>query len=148
MELSLTVPAMLFPAISLLYLSFNARFLALASLIRDLHREWRRSGDKAILDQIRNLSARLQLIRLMQICGASSFILSAISMTFLFFGFSSGGHISFGASLLMLIASVAVLLRENAISVRALALLLEAVPVDHQREASAVAQRFDTKDRG
>ncbi len=128
MELGLTVPALLFPAISLLYLSYNGRFLALASLIRSLHDEWRKSGDEAILGQIHNLQERLHLIRLMQICGAGSFILAALSMTSLFFGLDMSGQMTFGAALLALIASVALLLRENAISVRALELMLQAVP--------------------
>ncbi|MEM7674927.1 MAG: DUF2721 domain-containing protein [Myxococcota bacterium] len=130
MELGLTVPALLFPAISLLYLSYNGRFLTLASLIRTLHREWRTSGDDSILKQIQNLRERLRLIRWMQICGAASFILAAISMTALFFGLELSGRISFGAALMMLIASVGLLLRENAISVRALELLLETLPDD------------------
>ena len=86
MRLGLTVPALLFPAIGLLYLSYNGRFLALAALIRSLHHEWRTSGDDMLLGQIRNLQERLRLIRWMQICGASSFILAATSMTSLFFG--------------------------------------------------------------
>lgn len=130
MELGLTVPALLFPAISLLYLSYNGRFLALASLIRTLHREWRTSGDDTLLEQIQNLRERLQLIRKMQICGASSFILASTSMMGLFFGFERGGQVSFGAALVMLIASVGFLLRENAISVRALELTLQSVPAD------------------
>ena len=37
MEINLTTPALLFPAISLLLLAFTNRFLTLASLFRDLH---------------------------------------------------------------------------------------------------------------
>jgi hypothetical protein len=127
MELSLTVPALLFPAISLLYLSYNGRFLALATLIRTLHKEWVQNGDESIYEQIQNLRERLELIRWMQICGASSFIMAACSMTLLFFDWPAGGHISFGASLILLIASVGFLLKENAISVRALELQLKSV---------------------
>ena len=128
MKLGLTVPALLFPAISLLYLSYNGRFLALASLIRSLYKEWRTSGDELTLGQIQNLRERLRLIRLMQLCGAGSFILAAISMAALFFGLELSGQISFGAALVALIASVALLLRENAISVHALELMLQSVP--------------------
>ncbi len=130
MELGLTVPALLFPAVSLLYLSYNGRFLALASLIRSLCHEWRTSDDDLILGQIQNLRERLRLIRWMQICGAASFMLAATSMTALFFGLEPTGQVSFGAALVMLIASVALLLRENAISVRALELMLQSVPTD------------------
>ena len=127
MDLSLTVPALLFPAISLLYLSYNGRFLALATLIRSLHKEWEKNGDESIYAQIQNLRERLELIRWMQICGATSFIMAACSMTLLFFRCPTGGHLSFGASLILLIGSVGLLLRENAISVRALEMQLKSV---------------------
>jgi hypothetical protein len=128
MDLQLTVPALLFPAISLLYLSYNGRFLALAQLIRDLHAKCEAEGDPAIYGQIRNLRLRLKLIRSMQICGATSFILAASSMTALFYDYLRAGQVLFGASLLMLIASVAYLLYENIISVQALELQLGSLP--------------------
>ena len=40
MELTLTTPALLFPALSLLMLAYTNRFLTLASLIRELHRRY------------------------------------------------------------------------------------------------------------
>jgi hypothetical protein len=99
----------------------------LAQLIRSLHEKWSAHSDRGIYEQIRNLRARLQLIRWMQICGATSFIFAASSMTLLFFKFDDLGHLFFGASLLCLIASVGFLLRENIISVRALELQLGSV---------------------
>jgi hypothetical protein len=148
MKLSLTVPALLFPAISLLYLSYNGRFLALANLIRNLGEQWEENGDEAIYGQIQNLRARLGLIRYMQICGATSFILAASSMTALFFSLPTLGHLLFGASLLFLITSVAFLLRENIISVRALELQLSSLsnPSQHndtnqQKESTATLSK-------
>jgi len=128
MDLQLTVPALLFPAISLLYLSYNGRFLALAQLIRDLHEKWQEEDDDTIYSQIQNLRLRLNFIRWMQISGATSFILAASSMTALFYGYERMGQILFGASLVMLITSVAYLLRENIISVHALELQLGSLP--------------------
>ena len=40
MELSITTPALLFPAISLLLLAYTNRFLALAALMRDLYNRY------------------------------------------------------------------------------------------------------------
>lgn len=125
--LDLAIPALLFPAISLLYLSYNGRFLALAQLVRKLHKEWVNNHDKTILAQIHNLRDRLRLIRWMQIFGASSFIMSAVSMSVIFLGYDVLGKIFFGAALLLLLASVGTLLRENAISVKALELQLKEV---------------------
>ena len=127
MALTLTVPALLFPAISLLYLSYNGRFLALASLIRALAREWEADGDAAVYGQIQNLRQRLRLIRNMQICGAASFLMAAASMGALFLGVRVVGELTFGAALVLLLASVFLLMRENAISVRALELQLSSV---------------------
>src|SRR5690606_1133492 len=47
-DLDLTTPALLFPAISLLLLAYTNRFLALASLIRKLHEDYK-GNPKAIL---------------------------------------------------------------------------------------------------
>ncbi|MGB5813556.1 MAG: DUF2721 domain-containing protein, partial [Polyangiales bacterium] len=124
MDLQLTVPALLFPAISLLYLSYNGRFLALAQLIRSLHEKWQEDGDESIYGQIQSLRRRLKLIRRMQICGAMSFIFAASSMTGLFYGYVQLGQVLFGASLAMLIASVVYLLRETIISADALEIQL------------------------
>ena len=40
MELTLSIPALLFPAISLSMLAYNARYLAIAALIRQLHKQY------------------------------------------------------------------------------------------------------------
>ena len=132
MELGLTVPALLFPAISLLYLSYNGRFLSLAALIRSLHAQWRDTADDAIYGQIENLRRRLRLIRKMPICGAISFILAALSMTALFGQIPILGEMLFAAALLMLIASVGYLLMENVISVHALELQLASVSPEEE----------------
>lgn len=125
MELPIEVPPMIFPAVSLLYLSYNARFLTLAQLIRALHKEWKENGDPAVLEQIASLRMRLRLIVWMQVGGALSFVAAAMSTTCLFFDSTTCGHIAFGASLIFLIASVLVLLLEVLVSTRALSMLLD-----------------------
>ena len=44
MELSLSIPALLFPAISLTMLAYNARYLAIAALIRQLHQKYQETA--------------------------------------------------------------------------------------------------------
>ena len=81
MELTLTTPALLFPAISLLFLSYTNKFLALASLIRSLSREHVRDPDNQVINkQLSNLRRRIQLIKHMQGAGILSFILCVIDM--------------------------------------------------------------------
>ena len=67
MEISLTTPALLFPAISLLLLAYTNRFLALANLIRNLHAKYMSEKDLKIKAQISNLKKRVILIRNMQL---------------------------------------------------------------------------------
>ena len=55
MNLEISTPALLFPAVSLLFLSFTNCFLHLSVLIRELHRDWVRSGEATSLAQIENI---------------------------------------------------------------------------------------------
>jgi len=48
MDLNLTTPALLFPAISLLLLAYTSRFLALAALIRELYARYKKEPDPRI----------------------------------------------------------------------------------------------------
>ena len=74
MAISINIPALLFPAISLLLLAYTNRFLVIAQIIRELHKKYLEHADKAlIIDQIKNLRRRLTLIRDMQILGVLSF---------------------------------------------------------------------------
>jgi len=86
MEITLTTPALLFPAISLLLLAFTNRFLALANLIRQLHANYKTAPDELLFGQIANLRHRINLIRDMQAYGVSSLLLCVVSMFALFLG--------------------------------------------------------------
>ena len=66
-ELSLTTPALLFSAISLIMLAYTNRFLAYAAVIRNLHDKFLKQQDPALIRQIKNLKRRLNLTRWMQI---------------------------------------------------------------------------------
>jgi hypothetical protein len=120
MDLTLTTPALLFPAISLLLLAYTNRFLTLASLIRELHRSYKNNPEEIIIAQISNLRYRMELIRNMQIFGVSSFFGCVLCMLTLFTGLVLISKILFGASLVLLMLSLALSLREVQISVHAL----------------------------
>jgi hypothetical protein len=120
MELGLTTPALLFPAISLLLLAYTNRFLTLANLIRELHKSYKNNPDEIILAQISNLRYRVHLIRDMQVWGIASFFLSSLSMFFLYTGQELVGNVLFGVSLVMLMVSLGISFREIQISVDAL----------------------------
>jgi len=124
MAFSLSTPSLLFPAISLLLLAYTNRFLTLASLIRDLHSEYRRSGNPNIWQQIDNLRARVTLIKYMQAAGAASLLVCVLCMFLLFAGLSVVAKVFFGASLILMMLSLGLSLREIWISVIALNLQL------------------------
>ena len=124
MELSLTTPALLFPAVSLLLLAYTNRFLALASLVRSLHAGYRQHPDPLVLKQIDNLRYRIHLIRNMQAAGVSSLLVCVVCMFVLFFGEAGVGKALFAASLVLMIVSLALSVREIQVSVKALDLHL------------------------
>ncbi|MBX2842729.1 MAG: DUF2721 domain-containing protein [Flammeovirgaceae bacterium] len=124
MEITLTTPALLFPAISLLLLAYTNRFLAVASLIRNLHSQYIEEPNKKIMGQIENLNKRLYLIRNMQGIGISSLFLCVFCMFLLFAGEIVLGKITFAISLLLLMVSLAFSIREIQISANALKIQL------------------------
>ncbi|MEM1405770.1 MAG: DUF2721 domain-containing protein [Bacteroidota bacterium] len=125
MSMTLTTPALLFPAISLLLLAYTNRFLAIATLIRNLHKKYRDNPEHSIIKgQIENLKTRLNLIKNMQIFGISSFFLCVLSMFMLFNDNEQWGNYSFGISMLLLLLSLGISLREIQISTKALNLEL------------------------
>ena len=123
--MTLTTPALLFPAISLLLLAYTNRFLVLAQLIRQPN-----SGNKddmrdMIIRQMSNLRRRLLLIKLMQSFGCFSFILCTLSMFALFIERQMAGQILFGTSLIILSMSLLFSLYEVIISTGAINIELE-----------------------
>jgi len=124
-ELSITTPALMFSAVSLILLAYTNRFLGYAQIIRNLYAEYKKDKDTVLVDQIKNLRKRLYLIRAMQIFGVLSLFLSMASMLFLYLGFDFSGAFSFGGGLICMIASLAISLWEIQISVIALELHLK-----------------------
>lgn len=124
MELTLTTPALLFSAISLLLLAYTNRFLALAQLVRNLHAMYKEKPDRILFGQIQNLRLRISLIRYMQILGIASLLLCVLCMFLIYIGELPLAIIVFGIALLLLIGSLAISIWEIQISVKALNLHL------------------------
>ncbi|MCA6073227.1 DUF2721 domain-containing protein [Fulvivirga sedimenti] len=121
MQINITTPALLFPAISLLLLAYTNRFLAIATLIRNLNKDYHQSPEKRnLVAQINNLKLRLLLIRNMQIFGVVSFFLCVLSMFMLFSENPLIGNYIFGGSLITLLISLGISIYEIQISTRAL----------------------------
>ncbi|MDF2614390.1 MAG: hypothetical protein K0S71_2176 [Clostridia bacterium] len=133
-ELSLTTPALLFPAISLLMLAYTNRFVVLAQLIRDLYTKYKKEPDIVLKDQIKNLQLRLKIIRNMQIFGALSFFFCVMSMFLIYAGSIFIADIVFGLSLILLLGSLGLLVMEVQISIHALNIQLKDFEMDLNHE--------------
>lgn len=121
MELSITTPALLFPAISLMMLAYTNRFLAIANLIRNLHAKYKQAPDeKHIITQIRSLRIRIRLIRSMQAFAVMSFLFCVVCMFAIFRGWTDASFIIFAVSVGSFITSLIMSLVEITMSMRAL----------------------------
>ena len=78
MTLNISDPAILFPGISLLFLAYTNRYLAIANIIRSLNKVINEQYDENRELQIQGLLFRIQLIRYMQLFGILAFISFAI----------------------------------------------------------------------
>jgi hypothetical protein len=123
-QLTLTTPALLFSAISLLLLAYTNRFLAYATVVRNLHARFKENPDNLIIGQIQNLRKRLILTRTMQLLGIGSLLLCVVCMLLIYIELQLVAEIIFGIALLLLIFSLGISIREIQISVRALDLHL------------------------
>ena len=124
MELTLTTPALLFPAISLLLLAYTNRFLAVAAVIRQLHNQMK-SGQGQYHEELASLRHRVELIRQMQAVGVLSLFFCVLCMFLLFAGLVLPGKVVFGIALLLLLASLGLSVREIQLSADALNLHLK-----------------------
>lgn len=124
MEIEISTPALLFPAVSLLLLAYTNRFLATAQLIRMLHNQTQIKESCEHYEQIGNLKHRLELTKWMQFFGVLSILLCTFSMFALFLGFFEPGKKVFGLSLIAMCVSLFISLWEVAISTKALNLEL------------------------
>ena len=122
MQFSINTPALLFPAITLLMLAYTNRFLALATLIRNLHSQYKKNAEEReiVREQIRNLRRRLELVKQMQASGICSFFLCVLSMLLVYFVYPTAAFAIFGLSLGFLLLSLGLSLNEIYISTRAL----------------------------
>ncbi|AWL12987.1 hypothetical protein HMF8227_02535 [Saliniradius amylolyticus] len=129
MTITLTTPAMLFPAISLLLLAYTNRFVTLASIIRNFD-----DNSANTHKQIANLRQRVQLIKRMQEAGVGSFFLCVLSMLAIYLQYQAIGSWIFGTSLILLLWSLWQSVLEIRISLEALDVHLEGLDLKATRK--------------
>lgn len=124
MQLTLSIPALLFPAISLSMLAYNARYLAIAALIRQLHKQYQEKASRGLGIQVRQLERRLRIIKNMQAVAILSFLFSAITMFLIYIEQEFWANLIFGISLLALMISLVLSLIEVQLSTNSLKIQL------------------------
>ncbi|WP_339137703.1 MAG: DUF2721 domain-containing protein [Candidatus Electrothrix sp. GW3-4] len=124
MDLTLTSPALLFPAVSLLLVAYTTRFRTISERIRILHAQYAETPTDIIVGQIGTLRKRVYLIRNMQACGVASFFLCVLCLFTLFAGSLFLSKLIFVISLILLMISLIFSFWEVLLSVHALELQL------------------------
>lgn len=125
MEMTITTPSLLFPAISLLMLAYTNRFVTLANVIRQLSNLENAPSRDIVIRQIENLRVRMTVIRLMQAFGVISFVFCTLSMFSLLLAFQLAGMYLFAVSLILLVVSLLFSFYEVNISTKAINIELE-----------------------
>ena len=120
MELAISTPALLFSTVSLMMIAFTNRYLAIASLIRDLHDKFQTNKSASYVDQIRSLHRRLQLIRNIQIIIVSSLLLSSVCILLIMQGLQVAARGLFYGALVMQIVALGLSVWEISMSIGAL----------------------------
>ena len=149
-ELTLTTPSILFSAISLIMLAYTNRFLAYASVIRNLKKEHESNPSPITQQQMDNLRRRLHMTRSMQIYGVSSLLLCVVCTLLIYIGLQKTAVYTFGAALGLLVVSLWISIRELLISVRALEVHLDHVDekrLEGQNRSKRSQNRTRTKKR-
>ena len=123
--MSITTPALLFPAISLLMLAYTNKFLTLANIIRNLYAQYQLNPSESLQGQIKNLRKRIDIIKAMQATGVVTFLLCVIAMFLIFDDLMLMAKYFFGASLVTMMFSLFLSLYEIHLSARGLNLLLK-----------------------
>lgn len=125
MEMTITTPSLLFPAISLLLLAYTNRFVVLTNVIRQLSSVENATSQVMVRRQIDNLRLRIQVIRRMQAFGVLSFVLCTLSMFALLMQWLIAGQLMFANSLILLVISLMFSFYEVNISTEAISIELE-----------------------
>ena len=124
---SVTTPAILFPATSLILLAYTAKLLHLAHLIRTIKVQFQQSKKPELLKEMENLKKRIYLIRNMQTFGVSCLFFCSVCMLMLFANLLDVARVCFNLSLLMLLCSLFLCFKEILISANALKIVLKGV---------------------
>jgi hypothetical protein len=124
-EITISTPALVFPALSVLMLAYTNRFIAISKRVRALHGEHKNNPQRNLAKQIKSLHRRLNYIRNMQFLAILGFLINMISIFLILVNQASIATILFGFSLIFIIASLIISMLEINMSVQAMSFELE-----------------------
>lgn len=134
MDIPITTPALLFPAIAILMLGYINRYLGSSSLVRTIKKDYDNGYARVeIVKQLQILKTRIELSRYMLTIGALSLALACLSMFLIFANQQDAGNITFGLSVVGMIISLVFSLYETGLSNKSL--LIEINHVFEQEKA-------------
>ncbi|MDA1283707.1 MAG: DUF2721 domain-containing protein [Proteobacteria bacterium] len=119
-------PALLFPAIPLMMISFGNRYSTLAALIRKIYDSIIIESSefplvKTYMDQLKVLTVRLQMVRAMQTLSATSFLANLFTIFSGYMGLMDWALTFFGFAVLIFSLAIVIFIIEIQFSVKALA---------------------------
>ena len=126
-------------------MAYTNRFLAISTLIRNLKKRFDEEGTEHLIGQIRNLRRRIFLIRNMQWLGVFALFLCVISMFLIFENRPIIARNIFLVSMLSLILSLAISLREIHLSIVALKLELQDIE-EHLKGKQNLLRKLEEMD--
>lgn len=128
MDIPITTPALLFPAIAILMLGYINRYIGTASLIRTFKKDYDTGYVHVnLVNQLKVLSRRIELSRHMLTFGALALMLACASMFLIFANQQNLGNLAFGLSLASMIISLFISLYETHLSNTSLFIEIEDV---------------------
>lgn len=121
MEMDLTTPALLFPAIAILMLGYVNRFVSAAAVIRTFKKDYDTGYVHVdVTKQISIMAKRIQLFKGMVFVAALALLLACLSMSLIFKDLQEFGKLVFACSIAAMILSILLSLYETTLSNKSL----------------------------
>lgn len=139
-EITMTTPALLFPAISVLFLAYANRYLAITKRTRELHHLYNKTHSLFIKKQVNSLRKRIRLIIAMQLLAVTGIIFSVISIGLVFFNLHTYATYIFLSGMGLIVLSLLFSIWELLISTQALNIELENI-IEEQQESGILLDK-------
>lgn len=136
MEINLTVPALLFPALAILMLGYVNRYVSLAGVIRSFKKDYdSKYIHTNLLEQLKILKKRIELLKYVLLSAMTALILACLSMFFIFINMQDAGKIVLGLSLLVMIMSILISISETSLSNKSLIIEIDDIVMKEKNKS-------------